>query len=198
MLYSDSLSRLIDMFKKMPGIGHKSAVRLAFNIVSMSKEEADEIISTIKNAKEKITYCSICQNLTETDPCDICSNDKRDHSTICVMETPKDVIALEKTREYFGLYHVLHGSISPMDNVTPDMLKIKELIVRLKDERIKEVILATNPSIEGEATAMYLARLIKPLGIKVTRIASGIPVGGDLEYADDVTITKAIELRHEM
>ncbi|MCI5969619.1 MAG: recombination mediator RecR [Oscillospiraceae bacterium] len=198
MLYSDSLSRLIDMFKKMPGIGHKSAIRLAFNIVSMSKEEADEIISTIKNAKEKITYCSICQNLTETDPCDICSNDKRDHSTICVMETPKDVIALEKTREYFGLYHVLHGSISPMDNVTPDMLKIKELIVRLKDERIKEVILATNPSIEGEATAMYLARLIKPLGIKVTRIASGIPVGGDLEYADDVTITKAIELRHEM
>lgn len=198
MLYSDSLSRLIDMFKKMPGIGHKSAVRLAFNIVSMSKEEADEIISTIKNAKEKITYCSICQNLTETDPCDICSNDKRDHSTICVMETPKDVIALEKTREYFGLYHVLHGSISPMDNVTPDMLKIKELIIRLKDERIKEVILATNPSIEGEATAMYLARLIKPLGIKVTRIASGIPVGGDLEYADDVTITKAIELRHEM
>lgn len=198
MLYSDSLSRLIDMFKKMPGIGHKSAIRLTFNIVSMSKEEADEIISTIKNAKEKITYCSICQNLTETDPCDICSNDKRDHSTICVMETPKDVIALEKTREYFGLYHVLHGSISPMDNVTPDMLKIKELIVRLKDERIKEVILATNPSIEGEATAMYLARLIKPLGIKVTRIASGIPVGGDLEYADDVTITKAIELRHEM
>lgn len=198
MLYSDSLSRLIDMFKKMPGIGHKSAIRLAFNIVSMSKEEADEIISTIKNAKEKITYCSICQNLTETDPCDICSNDKRDHSTICVMETPKDVIALEKTREYFGLYHVLHGSISPMDNVTPDMLKIKELIIRLKDERIKEVILATNPSIEGEATAMYLARLIKPLGIKVTRIASGIPVGGDLEYADDVTITKAIELRHEM
>lgn len=198
MLYSDSLSRLIDMFKKMPGIGHKSAIRLAFNIVSMSKEEADEIISTIKNAKEKITYCSICQNLTETDPCDICSNDKRDHSTICVMETPKDVIALEKTREYFGLYHVLHGSISPMDNVTPDMLKIKELIVRLKDERIKEVILATNPSIEGEATAMYLARLIKPLGIKVTRIASGIPVGGDLEYADDVTITKALELRHEM
>lgn len=117
MLYSDSLSRLIDMFKKMPGIGHKSAIRLAFNIVSMSKEEADEIISTIKNAKEKITYCSICQNLTETDPCDICSNDKRDHSTICVMETPKDVIALEKTREYFGLYHVLHGSISPMDKI---------------------------------------------------------------------------------
>ena len=198
MLYSNSLSRLIDMFKKMPGIGHKSAVRLAFNIDSMSNGEAEEIIETIKNAKEKIKYCSVCQNLTETDPCEICSNDKRDRSTICVMETPKDVIALEKTREYFGLYHVLHGAISPMDDVTPDMLKIKELILRLKDERVKEVILATNPSIEGEATAMYLARLIKPLGIKVTRIASGIPVGGDLEYADDVTITKAIELRHEM
>ena len=198
MLYSNSLSKLIDMFKKMPGIGHKSAVRLAFNIVSMSNEEANEIIETIKNAKEKITYCSVCQNLTEDDPCDICSNTKRDRSTICVMESPKDVIALEKTREYFGLYHVLHGAISPMDDVTPDMLKIKELILRLKDESVKEVILATNPSIEGEATAMYLARLIKPLGIKVTRIASGIPVGGDLEYADDVTITKAIELRHEM
>ena len=198
MLYSNSLSKLIDMFKKMPGIGHKSAVRLAFNIVSMSNDEANEIINTIKNAKEKIKYCSICQNLTENDPCDICANDRRDRSTICVMETAKDVIALEKTREYFGLYHVLHGRISPMDNVTADMLKIKELILRLKDDTVKEVILATNPSIEGEATAMYLARLIKPLGIKVSRIALGLPVGGDLEYADEVTITKAIELRHEL
>ena len=198
MLYSNSLSKLIDMFKKMPGIGHKSAIRLAFNIISMSNEEVNEIVDTIKNAKEKISYCSVCQNLTENDPCDICANDKRDKSTICVMESPKDVIALEKTREYFGLYHVLHGSISPMDNVTPDMLKIKELILRLQDDTVKEVILATNPSIEGEATAMYLARLIKPLGVKVSRIALGIPVGGDLEYADDVTITKAMELRHEL
>ncbi|MBE7037916.1 MAG: recombination protein RecR [Ruminococcaceae bacterium] len=198
MLYSNSLSKLIDMFKKMPGIGHKSAIRLAFNIISMSNEEVNEVLDTIKNAKEKISYCSICQNLTENDPCDICANEKRDQSTICVMESPKDVIALEKTREYFGLYHVLHGSISPMDDVTPDMLKIKELILRLKDDKIKEVILATNPSIEGEATAMYLARLIKPMGIKVSRIALGIPVGGDLEYADDVTITKAMELRHEL
>lgn len=198
MLYSNSLSKLIDMFKKMPGIGHKSAIRLAFNIISMSNEEVTEIVDTIKNAKEKISYCSVCQNLTENDPCDICANDKRDKSTICVMESPKDVIALEKTREYFGLYHVLHGSISPMDNVTPDMLKIKELILRLQDDTVKEVILATNPSIEGEATAMYLARLIKPLGVKVSRIALGIPVGGDLEYADDVTITKAMELRHEL
>ena len=198
MLYSNSLSKLIDMFKKMPGIGHKSAIRLAFNIISMSNEEVNEVLDTIKNAKEKISYCSICQNLTENDPCDICANEKRDKSTICVMESPKDVIALEKTREYFGLYHVLHGSISPMDNVTPDMLKIKELILRLKDDTVKEVIRATNPSIEGEATAMYLARLIKPLGVKVSRIALGIPVGGDLEYADDVTITKAMELRHEL
>ena len=198
MLYSNSLSKLIDMFKKMPGIGHKSAIRLAFNIISMSNEEVTEIVDTIKNAKEKISYCSVCQNLTENDPCDICANEKRDKSTICVMESPKDVIALEKTREYFGLYHVLHGSISPMDNVTPDMLKIKELILRLQDDTVKEVILATNPSIEGEATAMYLARLIKPLGVKVSRIALGIPVGGDLEYADDVTITKAMELRHEL
>lgn len=198
MLYSNSLSKLIDMFKKMPGIGHKSAIRLAFNIISMSNEEVTEIVDTIKNAKEKISYCSVCQNLTENDPCDICANDKRDKSTICVMESPKDVIALEKTREYFGLYHVLHGSISPMDNVTPDMLKIKELILRLQDDTVKEVILATNPSIEGEATAMYLARLIKPLGVKVSRIALGIPVGGDLEYADEVTLLRAMEGRREM
>ena len=162
MLYSNSLSKLIDMFKKMPGIGHKSAVRLAFNIVSMSNEEANEIIETIKNAKEKITYCSVCQNLTEDDPCDICSNTKRDRSTICVMESPKDVIALEKTREYFGLYHVLHGSISPMDDVTPDMLKIKELILRLKDESVKEVILATNPLHESPRAYRLAATLNMP------------------------------------
>ena len=198
MLYSESLSKLIDMFKKMPGIGHKSAVRLAFNIIEMSNAEADEIINTIKNAKQKITYCSVCQNLTEDDPCDICSNTKRDNTTICVMETPKDVIALEKTREYYGLYHVLHGAISPMDNVGPENLKIKELIARIAGGSVKEVILANNPSIEGEATAMYLSKLIKPFGVKVTRIAFGLPVGGDLEYADEVTITKALEGRREI
>lgn len=198
MLYSESLSKLIDMFKKMPGIGHKSAVRLAFNIIEMSDGEADEIIATIKNAKQKITYCSVCQNLTETDPCDICSNTKRDNTTICVMETPKDVIALEKTREYYGMYHVLHGAISPMDDIGPENLKIKELIARIGKGNIKEVILANNPSIEGEATAMYLSKLIKPFGIKVTRIAFGLPVGGDLEYADEVTITKALEGRREI
>ena len=198
MLYSESLSKLIEMFKKMPGIGHKSAVRLAFNIIEMSKEETDEIIETIKNAKSKITYCSVCQNLTENDPCDICSNSKRDNTTICVMETPKDVIALEKTREYYGMYHVLHGAISPMDGVGPEDLKIKELILRVGSGDIKEIILANNPSIEGEATAMYLSKLLKPIGVKVTRIAFGLPVGGDLEYADEVTITKALEGRREM
>ncbi len=198
MLYSESLSKLIEMFKKMPGVGHKSAVRLAFNIIEMSNEEADEIIETIKNAKSKITYCSVCQNLTEGDVCEICSNEKRDKSTICVMETSKDVIALEKTREYYGMYHVLHGAISPMDGVGPEDLKIKELILRVGEGDIKEIILANNPSIEGEATAMYLSKLLKPLGMKVTRIAFGLPVGGDLEYADEVTITKALEGRREI
>ncbi|MBE7052684.1 MAG: recombination protein RecR [Ruminococcaceae bacterium] len=198
MLYSESLSKLIEMFKKMPGVGHKSAVRLAFNIIEMSKEEADEIIEIIKNAKSKITYCSVCQNLTEGDVCEICSNEKRDNTTICVMETPKDVIALEKTREYYGMYHVLHGAISPMDGVGPEDLKIKELILRVGEGNIKEIILANNPSIEGEATAMYLSKLLKPLGVKVTRIAFGLPVGGDLEYADEVTITKALEGRREI
>lgn len=199
MLYTESLSKLIDMFKKMPGIGHKSAVRLAFNILSLDNSQIDDIVNTIRNAKEKISYCSVCQNLTETDPCEICSNHKRDKSVICVMETPKDVIALEKTREYFGQYHVLHGAISPMDNIGPEELKIKELIARISSsDEIKEVILASNPSIEGEATAMYLSRLIKPFGIKVTRIAFGLPIGGDLEYADEVTITKALEGRREI
>ncbi len=198
MLYTASLSKLIDVFNKMPGIGHKSAVRLAFYVLSLSKEEADDIISTIQNAKQSITYCESCFNLTESNPCPICANEKRDHSTICVVETPKDVIALEKTREYFGVYHVLHGVISPMDNIGPDMLKIKELLERIANEDIKEVIVACNPSVEGEATAMYLSKLIKPFGVKVSRIAFGLPIGGDLEYADQVTLTKAIEGRREL
>lgn len=198
MLYTASLSKLIDVFNKMPGIGHKSAVRLAFYILSLTKEETDDIIATIEKAKGSITYCEKCYNLTETNPCEICSNIKRDHSTICVVETPKDVIALEKTREYFGLYHVLHGVISPMDNIGPDMLKIKELLERIANEDIKEVIIACNPSVEGEATAMYLSKLIKPFGVKVSRIAFGLPIGGDLEYADQVTLTKAIEGRREL
>ncbi len=198
MLYSQSLSKLIDMFKKMPGIGHKSAVRLAYNIISMSDDEIKDVITTIKNAKEKTKYCSVCQNLTEDDPCDICSNEKRDRTTICVMESPKDVVALEKTREYYGLYHVLHGAISPMDGVGPEDLKIKELVMRVADGDVKEVILANNPSIEGEATAMYISKLLKPFGVKISRIAFGLPVGGDLEYADEVTIAKALEGRREL
>ncbi len=198
MMYGESFSKLIDLFKKMPGIGHKSAVRLAFHILSLTDAEAAEVVSTIQNAREKTTYCSVCQNLTETDPCEICAHPKRDRTTICVMETPKDVIALEKTREYFGLYHVLHGAISPMDGIGPEHLKIKELLARISNGGVEEVILANNPSIEGEATAMYLSRLIKPFGVKVTRIAFGLPVGGDLEYADEVTITKALEGRREI
>ena len=198
MLYTASFSKLIDIFKKMPGVGSKSAVRMAYHILSLSKEETDEIIGAITDAKQKIRYCPICQNITEDDICEICSNEKRDKTILCVMEKPKDVIALEKTREYFGLYHVLHGAISPMDSIGPEDLKIKELITRIADGEIKEVIMANSPSIEGEATAMYISKLIKPFGVKVSRIAYGVPVGGDLEYADQVTLAKAIEGRREM
>ena len=198
MLYTASFSKLIEVFQKMPGIGHKSAVRMAYYILSLSDSEADEVISAITNAKEKMHYCSVCQNLTESDPCEICSNPKRDSSVICVMEQPKDVIALEKTREYYGMYHVLHGSISPTDGISPEDLKIKELLERISQGDINEVIMANSPSIEGEATAMYISRLLKPFGVKVTRIAYGLPVGGDLEYADQITLVKAIEGRHEI
>lgn len=198
MLYTTSFSKLIEVFQKMPGVGHKSAVRMAYHVLSLSKEETDDIINAISDAKEKIRYCSKCYNITENDPCDICSNHKRDHSVICVMEQAKDVIALEKTREFFGVYHVLHGSISPMDGIGPEDLRIKELVARIADGSVKEVIMANSPSIEGEATAMYISRLIKPFGVKVTRIAYGLPVGGDLEYADQVTLVKAMEGRHEI
>ncbi len=198
MLYTSSFSKLIDVFRKMPGIGHKSAVRMAYYILSLSDAEVDGVIAAISEAKEKIHYCSVCRNMTESDPCEICSNPKRNHSVICVVEQPKDVIALEKTREYYGVYHVLHGAISPMDGVTPDDLCIKELLSRVADGNVEEVIMANSPSIEGEATAMYISKLIRPFGIKVTRIAYGLPVGGDLEYADQITLVKAIEGRHEI
>ena len=198
MLYTTSFSKLIDVFRKMPGVGSKSAVRMAYHILSLSKEETDEIISAITDAKEKIHYCSICKNITETDPCEICSNPKRDSGLLCVMEKPKDVIALEKTREYFGMYHVLHGAISPMDGIGPDDLTIKDLLARIANGNFREVIMANSPSIEGEATAMYISKLIKPFGVKVSRIAYGIPVGGDLEYADQITLAKAIEGRREI
>ena len=198
MLYTSSFSKLIDVFRKMPGVGSKSAVRMAYYILSLSDEETKEITDAILNAKSKIHYCSICQNITETDPCEICSNPRRDNSILCIMDKPKDVVALEKTREYFGMYHVLHGSISPMDGIGPDDLKIKELIQRIANGNFKEVIMANNPSIEGEATAMYISKLIKPFGVKVSRIAYGIPVGGDLEYADQITLAKAREGRREI
>ena len=197
-MYSETVNKLINQFEKLPGIGHKTAVRLAFYILESDENVAKEFSVTLVKAKKNVKFCSICYNLTEKDPCDICSNSKRDESTICVVENVKDVIAMEKTHEYKGKYHVLHGSISPMNNISAGDIKIKELLERLKDDSIKEVILATNPTVEGEATAMYISRLIKPLGIKVTRIAHGIPVGGDLEYTDEITLIKALEGRTQM
>lgn len=197
-MYSDTVNKLINQFERLPGIGHKSAVRLAFYILESPMQVAEEMSKALIEAKKNVKFCSVCFNLTEKDPCDICSDKKRDDSVVCVVENVKDVIAMEKTHEYRGLYHVLHGSISPMNNITAGDIKIKELLQRLSDDKIKEVILATNPTVEGEATAMYISRLIKPLGITVTRIAHGIPVGGDLEYTDEITLIKALEGRREM
>ena len=196
--YSPSIEKLIQSFEKLPSIGNKTAVRLAFHILNSSKEETDEFISAIVSAKENLKYCSICYNISDTNPCTICANAGRDKSVICVVEDVKDIIAMERTHEFKGVYHVLHGSISPMNGVGPDDIKIKELLARLMDGEVKEIILATNPRVEGEATAMYISKLVKPLGIKVTRIAHGIPVGGDLEYTDEVTLTKALEGRREL
>ena len=195
-LYSPSIEKLIESFERLPSIGHKTAARLAFYMLNCSEEETNEFVSSIINAKKNLKYCSKCFNISDTDPCEICANPKRDVSQICVVEDVRDIIAMEKTHEFKGVYHVLHGSISPMNGVGPDDIKIKELLARLIDGQVKEVILATNPRVEGEA--MYLSKLIKPLGIKVTRIAHGIPVGGDLEYTDEITLTKALEGRREL
>lgn len=197
-MYSPSIEKLIQSFEKLPSIGNKTAARLAFYILNASEEETNDFVSSIVNAKKNLKYCSKCYNISDTDPCFICSNPKRDISQICVVEDVRDIIAMEKTHEFKGVYHVLHGSISPMNGVGPDDIKIKELLARLMDGQVKEVILATNPRVEGEATAMYISKLIKPLGIKVTRIAHGIPVGGDLEYTDEITLTKALEGRREV
>ncbi|MBR5925844.1 MAG: recombination protein RecR [Firmicutes bacterium] len=196
--YAKPLNKLIAELSKLPGIGGKSAQRLAFHILSLSDAEAQSLVDAIKEAKTSMHYCSVCGNLTDVDPCPVCADSSRDHSTICVVEDPKDVSAMERIREYNGVYHVLNGAISPIDGIGPEDINLKSLIVRLQNEDVKEVILATNPNIEGEATAMYIARLIKPAGIKVTRIAHGIPVGGDLEYADEVTLSKAMEGRREL
>ncbi|NMB24040.1 MAG: recombination protein RecR [Firmicutes bacterium] len=197
-LYARPMARLVEELAKLPGIGPKTAQRLAFYIISGSKASAESLAEAIVEAKEKIIYCSICSNLTEESPCRLCSSGTRDNSMICVVEEPKDVIALERTREFKGLYHVLHGAISPIDGIGPADIKVKELLERLRDDTVQEVILATDPNVEGEATAMYLARLLKPLGIKVTRMAHGMPVGGDLEYVDEVTLAKALEGRREV
>ncbi len=197
-LYSPSIEKLIESFERLPSIGHKTASRLAFYILNSTDEETKQFVNSIIDAKKNLKYCSKCFNISDTDPCPICNNPKRDQSSICVVEDVRDIVAMEKTHEFKGVYHVLHGSISPMNGVGPDDIKIKELLSRLMNGQVKEVILATNPRVEGEATAMYLSKLIKPLGIKVTRIAHGVPVGGDLEYTDEVTLTKALEGRREI
>ncbi len=198
VFYPKPMARLIEELTKLPGIGPKTAQRLAFYIVSGELEDAHSLADSIVQAKENIRYCSVCSNITDTDPCQLCASNGRDRTVICVVEEPKDVIAMEKTREFKGLYHVLHGAISPMDGIGPDAIRIKELLVRLKDEAINEVIVATDPNVEGEATAMYLARLLKPIGVRVTRMAHGMPVGGDLEYVDEVTLAKALQGRREL
>jgi len=198
MHYPEPIAKLIDSFMKLPGIGPKTAVRLAFFVLKMKEEDVLDFGKALVNAKRNLTHCSICHNITDRDPCAICDDQYRDHSVICVVQDPKDVIAMEKMKEYHGLYHVLHGAISPMDGIGPEDIKIAELLKRLQNEEVQEIILATNPNIEGEATAMYISRLVKPSGIRITRIAHGLPVGGDLEYADEVTLSKALEGRREL
>jgi recombination protein RecR len=197
--YAKPLNKLISELSKLPGIGGKSAQRLAFYILSIDTAEANAIAEAILDAKRKMRYCSVCGNLTDSDPCGICEDAGRDRSVICVVESPRDVAAIERMKEYEGLYHVLHGAISPMDGIGPEDINLRQLLIRMQqDDGIREIILATNPNIEGEATAMYAARLIKPAGVRVTRIAHGIPVGGDLEYTDEVTLSKAMEGRREL
>lgn len=197
MSLPDALTRLIEELQRLPGIGPKGAQRLAFHILKTPREEADRLADAVRDVKERVSYCSVCNNITDADPCVFCSNSGRDRQVICVVEEPQNVSAIEKTREFKGTYHVLMGALSPLQGVGPDDLKIKGLLSRVS-EGVSEVILATNPNVEGEATAIYLARLLKPLGVRVTRIAMGVPVGSDLEYADEVTIHKALEGRREV
>ena len=197
--YPKPLNKLINELSKLPGIGGKTAQRLAFHMLALEESEATSLANSIVNAKRSLHYCSVCGNLTDTDPCEICSDESRDRTKVCVVETPQDVIAMERIREFKGMYHVLHGAISPVEGIGPNEINLKSLITRLQQhDEIDEIIVATNPNIEGEATAMYIARLLKPSGIKVTRIAHGIPVGGDLEYADEVTLLKAMEGSREI
>ena len=192
------LAQLIEQLRALPGIGAKTATRLAYHILDMDMERAHRLAAAITGAKEKIGFCSVCFNLTDSDPCAICMAEKRDHTTICVVEQPQDVAAMERMNDYDGVYHVLHGALSPLEGVGPNDIRIRELVLRAGKENVQEVIVATNPNVEGEATAMYIAKLLKPMGIRVTRIAHGLPVGGELEYADEVTLSRAMENRREI
>ena len=193
-----ALDNLIEQWERLPGIGHKTAVRLAFSVLSMTDEQSARFVEAITNAKQRIHECEICCNLTDGEQCSVCAASNRDESVICVVEEPQDVLAFERMREYHGVYHVLHGTISPMNGIGPDKLRIKELLTRVANTDVAEVIMATNPTVEGEATAMYLSKLLKPFEVKVTRLAYGIPVGGDLEYADEVTLSRSLEGRSEL
>lgn len=198
MYYPEPIAKLIDSFSRLPGIGPKTAGRLAFHVLRMKEEEVLAFAQALVSVKRNLHYCSVCFNITDTDPCRLCQDKTRDGSVICVVQEPKDVVAMERTKDYNGYYHVLHGAISPMEGIGPDELRIAELLKRLADDQVQELILATNPNIEGEATAMYLSKLVRNFGLKVTRIAHGLPVGGDLEYADEVTLSKALEGRREI
>ncbi|MBR2567576.1 MAG: recombination protein RecR [Paenibacillus sp.] len=198
MYYPEPIAKLIDAFTHLPGIGPKTAARLAFHVLRMQEDDVIDFAKALVNVKRNLHYCSVCCNITDTDPCRICQDKTRDASVICVVQETKDLVAMERTKEYMGYYHVLQGAISPMEGVGPEDIRLAELLKRLSDERVKELILATNPNIEGEATAMYISRLVRHFGIKVTRIAHGLPVGGDLEYADEVTLSKALEGRREL
>lgn len=196
--FAAPLQNLIEEFEKLPGIGSKTAQRLAFFVLNQPKEKAEKFANAIVEAKKSLCYCKECQNLSDKEVCNICDNPTRDHSIICVMESPKDVLQMERTNEFKGVYHVLHGAIAPMDNVGPDDIRIKELMARIAAGGVQEVIMATNPNLEGETTAMYISKLIKPFGVKVTRIAHGVPVGGELEFADEITLSKAMQWRVEL
>jgi recombination protein RecR len=198
MSQPESLTRLIEQLQRLPGIGRKSAQRLAFHVLKTPREQSDQLCDAIRDVKERVTYCSVCNNVTDADPCGVCTDESRDHRVICVVEEPPNVLAIERSRDYNGTYHVLMGALSPLQGVGPDELRIKGLLGRIDTGGADEVILATNPNVEGEATAIYLARLLKPLGVRVTRIAMGVPVGSDLEYADDITMHKAMEGRREL
>lgn len=193
-LYADSVARLIEQFEKLPGIGHKSAQRVAFHLLNQNPAVVEQFAKTMVEARKSLKFCSVCQNMSDKDVCDICGNPARDKSVICVVEDPRDVVAMERSMEFRGLYHVLHGVISPSRGIDPDDIRLKELVARMADD-VEEVIVATNPTVEGETTAMYISKLLSPLGVNVTRIAHGLPVGGDIEYADEITLAKALQGR---